>query len=412
MDNNPFQNALIQLSRAAAVKPFGEELLARLKVPEREIKVSIPVKMDDGTMRIFEGYRIQYSSARGPYKGGIRYHRETNEDEVRALAFWMALKCAVAGIPMGGGKGGITVDPKKLSKGELERLSRGWVRMLYPVLGPHQDVPAPDVNTTPEIMTWMSDEYEKLTGEKSGATFTGKPLDHGGSEGRGAATGMGGFYTFEALCREAKLPDAAKIAIQGMGNVGGNAARIFREHGYVIVGMSDSKGAIWSDLGLDPGAVEEYKAKNGSLAGFPGAKQLSNEELLESQCDVLIPAALENQITKENAARIKAKLVFELANGPTTPEADDILFARGIPVVPDILANSGGVTVSYFEWDQNLKKEHWSEEKVFQLLQEILHKEAKNIWARAQELKTDLRRAAFIVALERIGEKIQFIQSS
>jgi len=403
--NNPFQNAQIQLSRAAAIKSFPEDFLVRLRSPEREIKVFIPLKMDDGSTKIFEGYRVQYSNARGPYKGGIRYHPATDVDEVRALAFWMTIKCAVAGIPMGGAKGGITVDPKKLSKNELEQLSRGWVRMLYPVLGPKIDVPAPDVNTTPEIMVWMADEYERLTGDKSWATFTGKPVEKGGSEGRGAATGMGGFYVFDALRELVGLPNQAKVVVQGMGNVGGNAAKIFKDHGHVIVAMSDSKGGIINEKGLDPEEVEEYKRKQGSLHGFPGAKEITNGELLALPCDVLIPAALENQITKDNAADIKAKLVLELANGPTTPEADDALFARNIPVVPDVLANSGGVTVSTFEWEQNLKKEHWSEEEVFKKLKEMLDRETKNVWVRAQTAKTDLRRAAFVIALERISDK-------
>ncbi len=407
MNENPFQNALTQLSRAAAVKPISKELLARLQSPEREVKISIPVTMDDGSMRMFEGYRVQYSNVRGPYKGGIRYHLDTNFDEVRALAFWMTMKCAVAGIPMGGAKGGITVDPKQLSSGELERLSRGWVRMLYPILGPHTDIPAPDVNTTPEIMSWMADEYEKLTGDKSRATFTGKPLKDGGSEGRGAATGMGGFYVFDALREAAGLPVSARVVIQGMGNVGGNAAKVFKVHRHVVIAMSDSKGGIINENGLDPDVVEEYKKEHGSLHGFPDAKEITNEELLELPCDVLIPAALENQITKENAAAIRAKMILELANGPTTPEADDMLFARNIPVVPDVLANSGGVTVSSFEWEQNLKGEHWSEEDVFRKLKILLDRETKNVWRRAEDLRTDLRRAAFITALERIGESMK-----
>ena len=277
--------------------------------------------MDDGSTRLFEGYRVQYSSVRGPYKGGIRYHENADIHEVRALAFWMTLKCAVANIPMGGGKGGIAVDPKKLSKPELERLSRGFVQKLYPLLGPHMDVPAPDVNTTPEIMSWMNDEYMKLTGEKTGATFTGKPLGQGGSEGRALATGMGGFYVFEALQKETGLPASARIVIQGMGNVGGNAAKIFTQHGHRVIAISDSKSAVMNEGGLDIEAVEAYKKEHGSLAGFPGGTPLSNAELLELSCDVLIPSALENQITNANAHSIKAKVVLELANGPTTPEA-------------------------------------------------------------------------------------------
>jgi glutamate dehydrogenase/leucine dehydrogenase len=405
--NNPFQNALAQLERANKIKPMSGSFIARLQVPEREVRISIPVTMDDGSLRIFEGYRVQYNSSRGPYKGGIRYHDDTNIDEVKALAFWMALKTAVVGSPMGGGKGGIMVNPKELSKGELERLSRGWVRGMYPVLGPQMDVPAPDVNTTPEIMTWMTDEFQKLTGEKTGATFTGKPLDKGGSEGRGAATGMGGFYVFEALRKAAGLPEKVRVVIQGMGNVGGNAAKIFKENGHIVMAMSDSKGGIFNAAGLDPDAVEAYKKDHGSLAGFPGAQEVSNADLLLLETDVLIPAALENQITEKNAGDIKAKLVLELANGPTTPEADDILFGKGIHVVPDILANSGGVAVSTFEWEQNLKGEHWTEVQVFEKLKAMLDKESNEVWSTAAELKTDLRRAAFILALSRIEAAMQ-----
>jgi glutamate dehydrogenase len=403
---NAFEQAQVQLSRARIVRGVSEALRVRLEHPERQITVAIPVKMDDGTTEVFEGYRVQYSSLRGPYKGGIRYHPDADINEVKALAFWMTIKCAVAGIPMGGGKGGITVDPKRLSKGELERLSRGWVEALYPVLGPSRDVPAPDVNTTPEIMRWMADEYAKLTNDSNNATFTGKPLDYGGSEGRGAATGAGGYDVFEALHEKMGLPDSVSVVIQGMGNVGGNAAKIFHEHGHIILAMSDSKGGIYSKEGLDPDAVERYKKEHGSLKGFPGAKEVSNAKLLELKCDVLIPAALENQLTKKNAKNVKAKVVLELANGPTSTEADDILFKRHIPVIPDVLANSGGVIVSTFEWEQNLKGEHWTEDDVLDRLQKLLARESKHIWDTSVELKTDLRRAAFVLALERLDRAL------
>lgn len=404
MTNNPFENALLQLKRAEEVQAFDPALIAELMVAEREVRISIPLVMDDGSTRLFEGYRVQHSSARGPYKGGIRYHENADIHEVRALAFWMTLKCAVANIPMGGGKGGVAVDPKKLSKAELERLSRGFVQKLYPLLGPHMDVPAPDVNTTPEIMSWMNDEYMKLTGEKTTATFTGKPLGQGGSEGRALATGMGGFYVFEALQKEVGLPASCRVVIQGMGNVGGNAAKIFTQHGHRVVAISDSKSAVMNESGLDIEAVEAYKKEHGSLVDFLGGTPLSNAELLELSCDVLIPSALEHQITSANAKRIKAKVVLELANGPTTPEADDILFTRGIPVIPDILANSGGVIVSTFEWEQNLKGEHWTEVVVNKKLRDSLTKEAINVWQKSQKLKTDTRRAAFVIALERLGK--------
>lgn len=400
--NNPFQNALLQLDRAVKVKPFNPEFLSRLHQPNREIRVSIPVTMDDGLLKIFEGYRVQYNNARGPYKGGIRYHQDTDIYEVKALAFWMALKCAVANIPMGGGKGGITVDPKKLSEGELERLSRGWIKMMAPVIGPQVDVPAPDVNTTPQIMAWMVDEYSKITGDRTNATLTGKPIEVGGSEGRGPATGLGGFYVFDHLRQKLEMPESCNIVIQGFGNVGGNAASILEKNGHKIIALSDSKGAILKADGIDIELLNDYKKENGKISGFPGSKDITNEELLLLECDVLIPAALENQITESNAKDIKAKLVIELANGPTTPEADDILFGRNIHVIPDILANAGGVTVSTFEWEQNLKGEHWTEVEVFQKLKKIMEEESDVIFNRSVELKTDIRRAAFIVALERI----------
>lgn len=407
MSGNPFDGAQEQLTRALEKFPISEALHTRLLAPEREITIAIPVLMDNGTTRVFEGYRVQYSSLRGPYKGGIRYHPDADINEVKALAFWMTLKCAVTNIPMGGGKGGITVDPRQLSKSELERLSRAWVRGLYPVLGPERDVPAPDVNTTPEIMTWMADEYQTLTGDTRNATFTGKPIANGGSEGRGVATGMGGFYVFEALRDSLKLPKSVSVVIQGMGNVGGNAAKIFHEHGHRILAMSDSKGGIYSAEGLDPVAVERYKKETGSLQGFPNAEHISNEKLLELPCDVLIPAALENQITKKNTKNIKAKVVLELANGPTSTEADDILFKKGTHVVPDILANSGGVVVSTYEWEQNLKNEHWSEKEVLGKLRALLERESKNVWERSITLKTDLRRAAFALALERLEKALR-----
>lgn len=399
---DPFEQALTWLSRAAEVHPVAPDLLSRLRSPEREVAVSIPLVMDDGSFKLFEGYRIQYSGLLGPYKGGIRFHPDADGAEVRTLAFLMMLKCAVAQLPMGGGKGGITVDPKQLSKQELERLSRGWVKLLYPVLGPERDVPAPDVNTTPEIIGWMAEEYEERTGDTRNAAFTGKPLAQGGSEGRAVATGMGGLYVFDALRGLIGLPERATVVVQGMGNVGGNAARLFHERGHRVIAMSDSKGGIWSENGLIPTEVEAYKKKHGTLAGFPEATEISNAKLLELACDVLVPAALENQITAANAPRIQAKMVLELANGPTTPEADDMLFARNIPVVPDILANAGGVIVSTLEWEQNLKQEHWSEAEVLSRLNAVLSREAQGIWDTAKELTTDLRRAAFVVALTRL----------
>ncbi|MBI2631274.1 Glu/Leu/Phe/Val dehydrogenase [Candidatus Nomurabacteria bacterium] len=403
---NPYQNAMAQLDKVSQIKNFGEDFIEKLRHPDRDIRISIPVKMDDGSLKIFEGYRVEYNNALGPYKGGIRYHQDTEINEVKALAFWMAIKCAVANIPMGGGKGGVTVDPKKLSKSELEKLSRGWVQKLSDILGPKKDVPAPDVNTTPEIMAWMADEFEKITGDKTRATFTGKPIEAGGSEGRGPATGLGGFYVFDTLRGQLGLPEKCKVVIQGFGNVGANAAKIFSQNGHTIIAVSDSKSAIFNENGLDLKKIEEHKKKTGALKDFSGTKNITNAELLELSCDLLVPAAFENVITDANAEKIKAKVILELANGPITPKADEILFKKNISVIPDVLANSGGVTVSYFEWDQNLKNEHWSENKVFDKLKLMMEDAAKKILEKAKENKTYLRMGAFILALERIKEKM------
>ncbi len=307
---------------------------------------------------------------------------------------------------MGGGKGGITVDPKKLSKVELERLSRGWVKKLSDILGPYKDVPAPDVNTTPEIMAWMADEYRKITGDKTSAVITGKPLEKGGSEGRNTSTARGAFFVFEALKKELKMPKECKVAIQGFGNAGSFAAIIWSKAGHKVVAISDSKGGVFNASGLNIEKLLEHKKNTGSLSNFQGSKNITNEELLETKCDLLIPAAFENQITEANAKKIKAKVILELANGPTTPEADEVLFKKGIPVVPDILANSGGVIVSYFEWEQNLKMEHWTEKEVFLKLKPILEDASKKMLANSKKYKTSLRMGAFILALERIQKKM------
>ena len=327
----------------------------------------------------------------------------------------MTIKCAVANIPMGGGKGGITVDPKILSKGELERLSRGWVQKLSDILGPYKDVPAPDVNTTPEIMAWMADEFGKITANKNTsetrATFTGKPIENGGSQGRGPATGLGGFYVFDSLRAQIGLPEKCKVVIQGFGNVGSNAANIFAENGHTVIAVSDSKNAILNENGLDLKKVEAHKKSGGSLKDFskidPQTKNITNAELLELSCDLLIPAAFENVITEANADKIKAKAILELANGPITPEADEILFKKNVPVIPDVLANSGGVTVSYFEWDQNLKNETWTEKEVFEKLLALMNDAAQKTFEKAKESNTSLRMGAFILALERIKGKLK-----
>ena len=403
-----FANALKQLKQAASYAKIPSAIIEQLKHPERILQFSFPVTMDNSEVRVFEGYRVQYSSARGPYKGGLRYHPQTNLDEVKALAFWMAVKCAVVGIPLGGGKGGITVDPKKLSEAELEKLTRAFTRKLAPFIGPEQDVPAPDVNTTPQIMAWVRDEYERVVGKKVPGVVTGKPLNFGGSQGRTPATAQGGMYVLEELIGKLKLkPKQVSVAVQGMGNVGGIMAQLLHQAGYHVAAMSDSKGGIYNPKGLDVPAVERFKKQTGSLKNFPGAKPVTNAQLLELPVTILIPAALENQITGKNAGRIKAKVVFELANGPTTPEADVKLAKRKIIIVPDVLANAGGVTVSYFELVQNIQQYYWNEREVIAKLKPIMVTAFRQIWQRVEQLKVPLRTAAYVIALERIGQAIE-----
>lgn len=406
MTQNPFQNAMVQLEKVAKLKSFDNNIIYRLSKPDREIRISIPVTMDNGELKIFEGYRVQHNSVLGPYKGGIRYHHDTDISEVKALAFWMSLKCAVIGIPMGGGKGGITVNPKELSERELEILSRGWVQKMVDNIGPKKDVPAPDVNTTPQIMAWMADEYQKITGDTTNAVITGKPVSEGGSLGRATATAQGGFYAFEALKSKFGLDKKCNVAIQGFGNAGANAALIWENAGHSIIAVSDSKGAIFNSSGLDVKKVMEHKKQTGSVVDFIDAKNITDQELLTLDCDLLIPAALENVITGENAENIKANVILELANGPINPEADEILVKNNIPVIPDILANSGGVAVSCFEWEQNLKNENWTEEAVFDKLQSMMRLSADEIYNQSEKYDTNLRMGAFMVAIDRISAGI------
>lgn len=404
--SNAFENAMSQLDKVVSLTNLDKDFIASLRQPDRQITVSIPVTMDDGTLENFEGYRVEYNNVLGPYKGGIRYHQDADINEVKALSFWMTLKCAVIGIPMGGGKGGVTVNPKLLSKTELEKLSRGWIRRFSDIIGPHKDVPAPDVNTTAEIMAWMADEYGKITGDTTGAVITGKPIENGGSLGRDTATAQGGFYAFEALKNSLGIKDNCTVAVQGFGNAGANAAEIWAKAGHKIVAVSDSKGGIYNPDGLNINEVAKYKEETGSVLDFQGGKNIINEELLELDCDLLIPAALENVITKSNASNIKARVILELANGPTASEADEILRKKNIPVIPDILANSGGVAVSYFEWQQNLANEHWSKEEVFNKLQPMIESSAKEIFDYSIKYNTDLRMSAFILALNRIQQEM------
>lgn len=402
---NAYDNALRQLDKAAQLINLDKDIVALLSNPERIINASLPVQMDDGSLRIYQAYRVQYNNARGPYKGGIRFHPQVDLDEVKALAFWMAIKCAVVDIPMGGGKGGIIVDSKILSKTELEKLSRVWIKAFKDVIGPDKDIPAPDVYTTPEIMAWMADEYSKLVGKKSLGVVTGKPLEFGGSKGRGTATAMGGFYILtEAVAKLSLKPEKLKVAIQGFGNAGATMAKLLFDAGYKVVAVADSKSVIYNKSGLDIDVVTEYKKVNKSFMGFKDVEEISQEELFALDVDVLVPAALENQITQDNVNDIKAKIVIELANGPTTPEADEILIKKNILLIPDVLANAGGVTVSYFEWLQNNVNNYWSEEEVDKELKERMISAFNNIYDKSEQYKVDMRTAAFVAALERIAE--------
>ncbi|MBT4649207.1 Glu/Leu/Phe/Val dehydrogenase [bacterium] len=405
---NAYDNALRQLETAAKIMDLNSETLLKLSNPEKIIQASLPVRMDDGGLEIFQSYRVQYNSARGPYKGGIRFHPQVDLDEVKALSFWMAIKCAVVDIPMGGGKGGVVVDPKALSQGEIEKLSRAWVRAFRPVIGPEKDIPAPDVYTTPQIMAWMADEYSKLVGHPAIGVVTGKPLEFGGSKGRGSATAQGGFYILQEFVKEKNLkPEKLSVAVQGFGNAGAIMAKLLFDASYKVVAVADSKAVIYNKGGLDIDKLNEHKANTGSVKDFKGSKEVSTEELFSLAVDILVPAALENQITKDNAEDIKANIIVELANGPTTPDADEILQKKEIVVVPDVLANAGGVTVSYFEWLQNISNNYWSEEEVDSELKERMIPAYQAVAEVAEKHKVNLRTAAFIKALERIDKASQ-----
>ncbi|MBM3204843.1 Glu/Leu/Phe/Val dehydrogenase [Candidatus Uhrbacteria bacterium] len=405
---NAFENAMKQLAEVAKRAPgvVGTEIVEYLHHPVRIVDVEFPVVMDNGSRTFFHGYRVQWNNLRGPFKGGLRFHPQVDMDEVKALAFWMTIKCAVVNIPYGGGKGGVAVDPKRLSAGELERLTRAFTRSIADVIGSDKDIPAPDVNTNAQIMDWMVDEYGKITGKIDYALITGKSLGNGGSEGRGTATGQGAWYVFEAYQKKLGLGETCKVAVQGFGNAGQVIASLFYQHGHQVVAVSDSHGGIYQENGLDIPAVITHKTSTKTLAGFPGAKEMSQEDLLTCACDVIAPSALENQFTKEIAPRVQAKVILELANGPTTPEADEIFAQKNVTVIPDVLANSGGVATSFFEWQQNKSNEHWTEQQVFEKLKGLMDAASQDVISIADQHHLTQRQAAFVLALKRIGEKI------
>ncbi len=405
---SPLDNAIRQLDEAAERIGLEDYIHEKLRYPRRVVTVSIPVKMDDGSLRVFIGHRVQHSMDRGPAKGGIRYHPDVNVQEVAALAMWMTWKCAVVDIPYGGGKGGVVCNPKQMSKGELERLTRRFISELIEVIGPEKDIPAPDVYTDPQVMAWIMDTYSMNKGYPAPAVVTGKPLAIGGSRGRVEATGRGVVCCIlEALKLKGMSVSGCRLAIQGFGNAGSVVADLLHKQGALVVAVSDSKGGVYNAKGLDVPALIKHKRETGSVVEFPGADSVTNEELLTADCDVLVPAALENQITESIAGRVQAKVIAEAANGPTTPEADEILDERGVMVIPDILANAGGVTVSYFEWVQGLQGYYWTEEEVNSRLEAVMTKAFKQVAAEAEQKGINMRKAALNIAVSRVAEAIR-----
>lgn len=405
---NPFLIAQKQVRWAVTELGLPEAVYEILKQPLRVLEVAIPVVMDDGSVRVFTGFRSQHNDAIGPTKGGLRFFTEVSADEVKALSMWMTFKCAVLGLPYGGGKGAIICNPKELSRRELEALSRGYIQAVSQIVGPEKDIPAPDVYTNPQIMAWMVDEFSRVRERNAFGLMTGKPLIIGGSAGRSEATGRGCVIVAAEAAKTLGIDiRKAKVVVEGYGNAGSVAARLMHEMGATVVAVNDSKGGIYNPRGLDPAAVLAHKNKTGSVAGFPGASALGNEELLELECDILIPAALENQITERVAGLVRARVISEAANGPTTPEADVILAEKGILVIPDILASAGGVTVSYFEWVQNTMNYYWTESEVNEKLAEMMARSFQAVYRMHVDKKVTMRRAAFMVAVSRVAEAMK-----
>ena len=404
-DLNPYRIAQMQFDMAAEFLKLDPGLRQILRTPRRVMEVAIPVKLDNGQLKVFTGFRVQHNIARGPAKGGVRFHPNLTLDEVRALASWMTWKTATVNIPYGGAKGGVICDPKRMSRGELERMTRRYAAEILPILGPEKDVPAPDVYTDAQTMVWIMDTYATLTGNASPACVTGKPVSLGGSEGRADATGRGCMFVIEEACKVKRMSlRGATVAIQGFGNVGATAARILTEKKAKVIALSDSRGGVHNPRGIDPLKAMRYKERSGTVVGMPGASRISNEELLTLKCDVLIPAALENVITLHNAEQIKARIVAEGANGPTTPHADEVLARKGILVLPDILTNAGGVTVSYFEWSQNLQGASWTESEVNQKLDVVMRRAFNDVYAMMRKHHTHPRASAYLLAVGRVAE--------
>ena len=404
-NDNPFDIAMQNFDTAAEKLGLTENMKSRIKYPQRSLIVSVPVRLDNGSIKRFEGFRVQHSTMRGPAKGGVRYHPDVTLDEVKALATWMTWKCAVAGIPYGGGKGGITCNPKEMSERELERLTRRYFSEIMPIVGPEKDIPAPDVYTDAQTMAWMMDTFSVNKGYTVPGVVTGKPLEIGGSLGRESATARGTVYSIENAAKYIGLDlSNATCAVQGFGNAGSMAAKLIKEVGVKVIAVSDSKGGIFDPTGLDPDKVLEHKSKTESVIGYSGSDEISNEDLLTIDCDILIPAALENVITKKNASDIKAKIVAETANGPTTPDADHILEENGVFIIPDILANGGGVAVSYFEWVQNVQHLFWTEEEINKRLREIMDHSFNAVIEVKEKFKAHMRIAANMLGISRVSK--------
>jgi glutamate dehydrogenase (NAD(P)+) len=403
---NPFEIALKQLDEAANLINLESGMRDVLANPKRVLTVSLPVKMDNGKIRVFTGFRSQHNDARGPFKGGIRYHPQVTVEEVKALSMWMTWKCAIADIPYGGGKGGIICNPKEMSEIELERLTRRYAYSIADIIGPRTDIPAPDVYTGGKEMAWIMDTYSALKGNfGQPEIITGKPLSIGGSLGRTEATGRGLTFTVREAAKKLAVDlKQATVAIQGFGNAGQYAGQLLEDQGAKIVAVSDTRAAVFNKNGLNVEGLRNHKEKNGSVVGFPEAKAISGEEILETECTILIPAALENQITQKNASRISAKIVAEAANGPTTPQADEILFKNKILLIPDILANGGGVTVSYFEWLQNLRREYWTESDVNERLDKNISKAFADVYNTHEKHGVNMRKASTLLAIEKVAE--------
>jgi glutamate dehydrogenase (NAD(P)+) len=404
-DLNPFRIAQIQFDLAAEYLKLDPGLRQVLRTPKRILEVSIPTKLDNGQLKVFTGYRVQHNIARGPAKGGIRYHPNVTLDEVKALASWMTWKTATVNIPYGGAKGGVICDSKRMSKGELERMTRRYASEILPIIGPESDIPAPDMYTDSQTMAWIMDTYSMTVGHSVLGVVTGKPVSLGGSEGRNEATARGCLYAVEEACKVKKISlRGATVAIQGYGNAGSIAARLFAEKKAKIVAISDTRGGVFNSRGIDPIKALRYKERSGTVVGMPGASRISNDDLLALKCDILIPAALENVITLHNADQIKAKIIAEAANGPTTPHADEVLARKGILVLPDILANAGGVTVSYFEWVQDLQGYFWHENEVNARLELIMKRAFADVHDTMRKYHTHMRAAAYILAVGRVAE--------